>query len=360
MSSGKEKLRIMKVTVNIPGKGKWGGVLSHYEGIRQYLISHSYRYYSNGNYRSKAINFLLFPIELLRFIIILKVYNPDVVVLNPSLYPWIFFRDSLYLKASKLLGKTTLIFFHGWYNKFQNRLNGKKFHYFYGKADSIIVLSNNSKQCLLGWGFTNPIHITSTKVNDHLLADFKISTRKGIIENILFLARIESYKGVYIAIETFNLLKPQYPGLVLNIVGSGSELESVKRIVHQSKLKNINVKGFLTGQALAKEYRNADIYLLPSFNEGLPATILEAMAFGLPIISSNVGGHRDFFNHSMGRIIKSFNPIDYAKAIEEYILDSQLVRKTNIYNYEFAKEKFMASIIASDYERIITESKSTV
>lgn len=345
----------MKVLVNIPGKWKPGGVLSHYEGIRLYLSKHTYYFYPNGNYKIKLVNIFIFPFEWIRFILTLVLYKPNVVVLNPSLYPGVFLRDSIYLKTSILLGTKCLVFFHGWYDFYKNKITSRRFHDFYGKADSIIVLSSDSKKCIQDWGFINNIYLTTTKVDDHLLTGFDISNRKAAINNILFLARIEKYKGVYIAIETFRILKKRFPNLKLSIVGTGSELESVIKMIDQFKLSDIYVKGFLYGKALAQEYIDADIYLFPSFNEGLPATILEAMAFGLPIISSNVGGHRDFFNASMGKIVRSFNPSDYAAAIEDYIQDNLLLKKTNMFNHAFATKRFLASNVAADFERVISE-----
>jgi glycosyltransferase involved in cell wall biosynthesis len=346
----------MRVLVNIPGKGKPGGVLSHYEGMKPYLLKHSYYFYSNGNYRNKLLNVCIFPFEVFRFILILNVKKLDVVIVNPSLYPGVFLRDSFYLAIAKLFNKKGIVFFHGWYEFYQKRINSKLFQRLYGKADSFFVLSTKSKECLNDWGIKEKVFLTTTKVDDSLLAGFDISLKSIVVTNILFLSRIEEYKGIYVAIETFKILKKKYPSLFFTIVGDGAELEAVRKVIEQSKHQDIFIKGFLTGKALAREYSNADIYIFPSYNEGLPATILEAMAFGLPIISSNVGGHRDFFVKSMGRIISTFDPNDYAKAIEEYIQDNKLLRDTVSFNHTFASKRFLASRVAADFEDFISES----
>ncbi|HPJ69219.1 MAG TPA: glycosyltransferase [Desulfobacteraceae bacterium] len=345
----------MKVLINIPGKGKKGGVLSHYEGIRPYLLKYSYYYNSNGNYKNCLMNVFIFPFELVKFLLILIKFKPDVVVLNPSLFPGVFLRDSIYLKTSKLFGCKSIVFFHGWYDFYQVKITEKIFKNHYGRADSIIVLSSVSKKSIYNWGFKKKVYCTTTRVDNNLLSGFNIKARKCTIETILFLARIEKYKGIYLTLEVFSILKEKYPNLKLNIVGDGSELASVKKMINQNNLRDIHLKGFLSGDALAKEYIDADIYILPSISEGLPATILEAMAFGLPIISSNVGGHRDFFTSSMGRIVNSFEPNDYAVAIEEYINDCQLVEATNAFNHNLAMKNFLSSKIAADFEEVISE-----
>jgi hypothetical protein len=57
---------IMKVLINIRGKGRKEGVLSHYEGIRPYLSKYLYYYNSNGNYRNRLMNLFIFPFELVK------------------------------------------------------------------------------------------------------------------------------------------------------------------------------------------------------------------------------------------------------------------------------------------------------
>jgi glycosyltransferase involved in cell wall biosynthesis len=347
----------MKILINIPGKGKTGGVLGHYESLRKYFSQNEYWFNSNGNYAVKLFNVLIFPVELIKFYYKLITICPDIVVLNPSLYPGVFQRDSIYLKISKALGFKVVVFFHGWYDFYQNNLTRNFFDSHYGKANAIIVLSSNYKKHILSWGFKNKIFISTTKVDDELLDRFKLEDKKFRIENILFLARLEEYKGIYIAIEAYRILKLKYSNIKFTIVGDGSANKKVQKLISNNNLVDISLKGHLSGNLLIKEYMNADLYIFPSFNEGLPATVIEAMAFGLPIISRNVGGLKDFFiQNEMGVLIDSFDPIDFALAIENYIENKQLVRKVSEFNYNYAINNFLSSKVAASFEKILIES----
>ena len=83
----------------------------------------------------------------------------------------------------------------------------------------------------------------------------------------------------------------------------------------------------------------------------MPTTLLEAMAFGLPVISRPVGGLKDFFeNGRMGFLIDSTDPLDYVEKIDSLISDPDLTMRISEYNSEYARSNFMASKIAPDLE----------
>jgi glycosyltransferase involved in cell wall biosynthesis len=87
--------------------------------------------------------------------------------------------------------------------------------------------------------------------------------------------------------------------------------------------------------------------------EGMPTSVLEAMAFGLPVISRPVGGIKDFFqNEKMGYLLESKDPAYYYEAIIKLLENKDLCKEIGLYNYSFAKENFMASIIAKNIETI--------
>jgi len=105
---------------------------------------------------------------------------------------------------------------------------------------------------------------------------------------------------------------------------------------------------------LRNEFLGADLYILPTYHEGMPTTVLEAMAFGLPVITRPVGGLKDFFeNNKMGFAIESFDPEDYVQHIEMLINDIGLAQRMSEYNKKYAKEHFLASRIAERLESVL-------
>ncbi len=345
-----------KILINIPGSEKGGGVLFHYLSLKKYLPSKQYYFNSMGNNHSKTINIISLPISIIRFTIKLFVLNPKTVVLNPSLYPGIFHRDSILLKISKLFGKRCIVFFHGWYEFYQKKISSRSFNFFYGSSDSIIVLASEYKKQILNWEYFKPIYVTTTKVDDKLISNFKIEDKLIKLNNILFLARLEEYKGIFIVIKAFQILKKNYPNIVLTIAGDGSAKNRVQQMIDEYQLNDVILLGQVSTDNLPSVYSKSDIYILPSYSEGLPASVLEAMAFGLPIIASNVGGLKDFFvEDKMGILINSFEPSEYSSAIEKFIKDEQFYKTVSYFNYKYANDNFLASKVAINLRKIIED-----
>ena len=104
--------------------------------------------------------------------------------------------------------------------------------------------------------------------------------------------------------------------------------------------------GNITGKALAECYAKGDVYILPTRAEGMATSILEAMAFGLPIISAPVGGTVDFFENGInGYLIDGYASSDYANAVSKLIESPDVIKCMSEQNYNYAKKHFMASSV---------------
>lgn len=342
-----------KVLIVVPPLYILGGVALHYAGLKNYWEGNVEYYQSfkivRGANRMFAKVWLLLDIINFFFIILFK--NPDVVVFNLSLKKG-FYSRILYQRVVKILGKKMVIFIHGWNVDSENMLLTAKGKWMMRQADGIIVLAQQFKDKLLKYGINKKILLTTTKVDDALVGDFNVvSDRDYSGKNILFVSRIEKEKGIYEVVNTYALLKPKYKDLKLTFVGDGTELGALKECVAEKGLQDVRFTGRLDGMELAKEYKAANFFFFPSYGEGLPTVVLEAMAFGLPVFSRKVGGLVDFFeNDKMGYITDSLNPKDFVDAIEPYIKDENLTRTVSLYNEQYAKVHFMASTVAKFLE----------
>jgi len=346
----------MKILINTPDTSILSGVANHYKGLKPFW-SLKVKYNFIGGRKGVPGPIILF-FDYLKFIFLCAFGKYDVVLLNPSLGKTALKRDALFLKIAKCFNIKTVVFFHGWSQVMINELNNNsnKFSKTFNKADKIIVLANSFKTDLMKWGITQPIHLTTTKVNDDLLKNFDFKN-KVYTDNILFLTRIETYKGIFTTLEAYKIVKPIFPNLTLTVAGDGSKLAEAKEFVKQSKLEDVVFLGNISGDKLAKTFANASIYILPSHSEGMPTSVLEAMAFGLPIISRPVGGLVDFFEEDkMGCLIKSLEPKDYADKIAYLLQNPEKNQETGKYNHEYAKKHFMASKVASEIENILSNA----
>lgn len=147
--------------------------------------------------------------------------------------------------------------------------------------------------------------------------------------NILFIGRVIPKKGLHTLIKSVYYLKKAYPRIGIIVVGSPwpGKKKTTKYINNvQILAKQLNVPilftGYIPPSQINQLYHLGDIFVLPTlFQEGLPMVNLEAMASGLPVISSNRGGINEVIQHGKnGLLISDYkNPVAYARAIKQLV-----------------------------------------
>lgn len=346
----------MKILINVPKLSLLGGVANHYLGLQPYWIEDvKYNVVGRRHSSSKAGNGKWFlPWDIIKFIGKLFLFNPDIIVINPSLRKNSLKRDFIFLTIAHALKYKVAVFIHGFDWNVAESIDKKWMTVNLNKSCSIFVLAQAFREELRSWGVIPPIEITTTKVDDRMIKDFDIKTRDGKGNNLLFCSRVEAAKGIYETIETYCLLKEKYPSLTFTIVGNGSEFAKIKQVIEDKGLRDVTMTGTLSGEALIDAFKNSLLLLLTSHGEGLPTAVLEGMAFGLPIITRNVGGIPDFFeNWKMGFATDSLDPHVFAEAIGRYLEDESFTAATARYNHLYAKEHFMASKVAVSLENAL-------
>lgn len=171
---------------------------------------------------------------------------------------------------------------------------------------------------------------------------------------ILFMARVVKSKGIFEAIQAVKLAKKNFSGIRFNIAGDGPDLKDAKELVSQSGMESyVRFLGHVKGAEKINALKSADLFLLPSYTEGMPISLLEAMAFGLPVITCPVGGLKDFFiDGKNGFLIQSRKPEDISTSIANLLNDAKLFNDIANYNYRYAKENFLASQVAKRLENL--------
>jgi len=364
---GGGKTKQLRVIIATPPPGPSGGIQYYYDVIRRRFnveVDYAYR----GSLQSES-SMLCTVLRLLdgyaAFTKLLLRNNYDIVHINTSLGHKGVLRDSVYILIGKLFLKKIVVFVRGWDPDFNTNVSPIIFSIFkrlYFGADCLIVLGHKIKETMEGWGCKHRIFVETTIVDDGLLRGFDIEAKlvslsKYHCTNILFLARVEKDKGIYEAIDAFELLSLTNKNIKLNIAGNGSELVNAKLYAETKKLTRIFFLGYVREQDKIDAFKTADIYILPSYHEGMPNSLLEAMAFGLPVITRPVGGIVDFFeNGKMGFMTESRSPEVFANLIEKLISDTELRNKMALYNFQFARKRFLASEVVKRLEKIYQDT----
>jgi glycosyltransferase involved in cell wall biosynthesis len=358
--------RMYKVLVLCPSFNTAGGVATYYTLFDKYFTSDRIiiEYYFVGT-KSEAWCFLDRIVNSMRDLLSLCTIfrKHDLVHLNPSLDPKAIIRDGVYhFIAKRIYGKKTIVFFHGWQIPFEKFIN-KRFRRIFRllfNFDLALVLANSFKNKLISWGYSkNSIEVETTAICDDLLNGFSIENRfKGLDlrkwVQLLFLARIEKEKGVLETVEAFQRLSERYPRVQLVIAGDGPFMDKTREFVNEIGLKEkVALLGYVRGEEKQDLFLNSDIYILPTYREGMPTSVLEAMAFGLPVVTRPVGGLKDIFiDGKHGFLTESRNPEVFASLIEKLILDKELRKKIGVDAHKYVKNRFMASKVSKRLEDI--------
>lgn len=160
------------------------------------------------------------------------------------------------------------------------------------------------------------------------------------IPQLLCVGRLTRNKGQHILVDACARLKKAAIPFHLTFVGDGEDRESLQRQVSISGLeKEITFTGALGQDQVRAMYTTADIFILPSFAEGVPVVLMEAMAMEIPVISTRITGIPELIDSGKdGILVTPGNPEELFKKIkflmEESLLRSRLGKQ--------AREKVMA------------------
>jgi len=200
------------------------------------------------------------------------------------------------------------------------------------------------------WGNSN--HIVANSVGLRELAEktaVEVNKKVEIIDNgidlsifypgtnkinskirILFVGRLNKQKRVVDIIKAINIVikkkKDSKNKIDFLIIGDGPEKSALEELTNNLGLNNIiKFYGWVDRNLLPDEYRESDIFVSPSTDEGMPNTILEALASGLPIITSNVSGNRELVIDNINGFV--INNIEELPETLEKIIESDELRK---------------------------------
>ena len=160
------------------------------------------------------------------------------------------------------------------------------------------------------------------------------------------------------SLKALAILQEKYPNVHLTVAGTGAALEEARQYVADNRILNVTFAGYVRGEEKAEVYSHAHCCLFPTWHpEGMPITVVEAMAFGLPVITRPVGALADFFRDGeMGFLTESRDPAVFAQLVGRLIEDPELCTRIDHTNRRYAHDRFAASVVARELLRLYTET----
>jgi glycosyltransferase involved in cell wall biosynthesis len=206
------------------------------------------------------------------------------------------------------------------------------------------------------------INISKTKITNGSGVDvnyFLYSTPPKEL-SFLLIARLLYPKGIREYYKAASILKKKYPSIKFKLAGW---IDSNPQTINKSELDEWIDSGVITWQGRVKDVRaeitSSSVYVLPSYREGTPRTVLEAMSIGRPIITTNAPGCKETVIQNFNGILVDVRDVpSLVKAMEMYILNIDLVILHGKNSRELAVKKYDDKKVNSFIINCIDEKKS--
>lgn len=216
------------------------------------------------------------------------------------------------------------------------------------KADKVFFQNPDDLQLFIKLGILKP-NIPATVVNGsgvdisrfHVIP-FPTYPSGEIKPSFLLIARLLKDKGLIEYIEAAKIIKNRYPEVEFHLVGY---IDENPKAINQSQLDEWIDSGVINYWGKLKDVRPAiaasSVYVLPSYREGTSRSVLEAMAMGRPIITTNAPGCRETVDDSVnGFLVPIKNVDELVKAMEKFIKQSQLINAMGKASRQLTEEKY--------------------
>ncbi len=268
-------------------------------------------------------------------------------------------RKTFFFLPAFLMRKKIVVHFHAFSPEttINSKYNGL-YKFLFSNADKVMVLSefwNLAVKKAFGDSVsTAVVYNPCILMND---ADITPNSSKKF-ENpyILFAGTLSDRKGYKDLINAFANVHNQFSNWKLIFAGNG-EIEIAKQLTEKLKIKDsVEFRGWVVGEDKAKLFDGASVLCLPSYAEGFPMAVLDAFSYGLPVVTTPVGGIPDELRHMDNSLI--FPPGDIPALVtnlELIMRDADLRERLSKESIRLSKEVFNVNVIVKSIENIYIE-----
>lgn len=257
-------------------------------------------------FKSKVMNTLWFPICIVELLLILiKDRNIKILHIHGASKGSFYRKYILYAFARAFSNKKIIYHIHGGgFRDFyleSSKFIQRRIRYVINSADLVICLSEKWKHFYSSAFKPKQIKILNNMIIPPINTERNLSNDKF---RLLFLGLIGDNKGIFDLIKILAKNKRQFEGKLELVIAGNGEVDRLTNTILKWKMQKIvHFKGWANEEKKEELFRSSDAFILPSYKEGLPLSILEAMSYGLPIISSKVGGIPDLIHKGKNGIL---------------------------------------------------------
>jgi glycosyltransferase involved in cell wall biosynthesis len=264
-----------------------------------------------------------------------------------------FWRKSIFMMIGTLAKCPIIFHLHGggferFYEAECGALSRRIIRFFVNRAAWVVVLSDRWRAWITR--VTENQRIVCVPNSVPVVEERSVSHRENIV---LFLGRVERGKGIFDLLETISALRAPIPDLRLVCAGEG-DLAAVARYARHLGIEDaVRFTGWIGSAEKQSLMRRAAVFVLPSYAEGLPMSLLEAMAAGVPVVATEVGGIPDVVTDGVTGFL--FRPGDIAtleRLLRRLLHDPQLGVRIATAARESVRLRFSADRVLAQLDEI--------
>lgn len=259
--------------------------------------------------------------------------------------------------ASQLSGVGYSITFHGPHIFFEPTLLAMREKVKHAKF--IVCISNYCRSQMMLFSDTedwHKLHIVHCGIDmqSYTLGQHKEEVAERPVK-LLYVGRLAAEKGVPVLLQSLIALKSEGQHFHLTLLGDGPERAALEAEVKAHGLdKMVHFGGFASQETVRATLQASDVFILPSFAEGVPVSLMEAMACGVPVIGTNVGGVTELIEHEVsGLVVAPSDDIALKNAISSYLDSPALRKRVSIEARKVVETHFNLDIEVSKLEQLI-------
>jgi glycosyltransferase involved in cell wall biosynthesis len=280
-------------------------------------------------------------ISILKIFLKIHTIKPEIVhVQDLELGIHAYFQKKILKIPYIIWGQGSDVYFPNYFTRMTTKL-------ILQNADAILALTEDM-QIKIKNIYNTKIYIVPNGIDLEVYNSVTINLKKETdTKNILFVGSLYPVKGVKYLITAMKKILEEMPDVRLILVGDGKERENLVELSKQlSIVKYVRFVGKIPHEKVKNFMQDADVFVLPSLSEGLPNVILEAMACGLPIVASRVGGISNIITNDInGYLVEVEDTDDIANKIILLLNDQALRKKISENNRQIVKKYSWENII---------------
>jgi glycosyltransferase involved in cell wall biosynthesis len=322
-----------------------GGMVSVVKNYLNYSDWDDYEivYIPTHTEKNKIIVTIYFAIAYIKILACVFTQNVKIAHLHTA-ERGSFFRKAILVRTLKKLGVKTIMHHHAAeFEEFYSQLSDSKKNYVnktLEMADLNIVLSKRLVSMI-----TAKAPKAKVEVLYNAVPTYKVNPRSDKARNVLFLGRLGKRKGTYDLLQAIKNIDEEIPKNIRFYLCGDGDVEGVKKEIDKLEIsKRIAYIGWINADEKKQIYKDIALNVLPSYNEGLPMSILETMAYGIPSITTNIASIPEVvFDGNNGFLIEPGNIKQLSDKLKLILNDDKLCKDMGNRAYRLITDKFALS-----------------